>query len=72
VSQDYIQHLSVSRDLEMAEAVRNVGRLFGNAWKGVKEAAAKKRAENKRIEENGTQNNSKVGLTVDVMVINCG
>ena len=31
--QDYIQHLAVSRDLEMADAVRNVGRVLGNAWK---------------------------------------
>ncbi len=31
--QEYISHLAVSRDLEMAEAVRNVGRALGNAWK---------------------------------------
>ncbi len=46
--QEYIQHLAVSRDLEMADAVRNVGRALGNAW-----SAAKKRLENKKLDQAG-------------------
>ena len=50
--QEYISHLAVSRDMEMAEAVRKVGAALGKAWSGVyeaaKEAAAKKRAEQRK------------------------
>lgn len=48
--QEYIQHLSVSHDLEMAEAVRKVGAALRKGWGNVMEAASKKRSE-KRSDE---------------------
>ncbi len=47
---EYIQHLQVSSNSEMADAMRSMGRALGSAWQGMKEAAAKKRAQ-KKLEE---------------------